>query len=168
MTPKRTAGQPLTGQAEPFPWDDTEVVLAGSRFYWLATVGPRSRPHLRPVLAVWLDRSMFSTTGPKARKGRNLADNGQCALSARTSALDVVLEGEAKRVVDEDVLRRVAVAYDTKYGWPVTIVDGTFAAPYGAPTAGPPPYYVYEIRPETVFAFTTDESPPRPTRWRFL
>lgn len=50
----------------------------------------------------------------------------------------------------------------------VTIVDGAFAAPYGAPTAGPPPYYVYEIRPETVFAFTTDESPPRPTRWRFL
>jgi hypothetical protein len=36
----------------------------------------------------------------------------------------------------------------------------------GAPTAGPPPYQVYEVTPTTAFAFGKDES-FSPTRWRF-
>ena len=34
-----------------------------------------------------------------------------------------------------------------KYGWPVVVEGGAFQAPYGAPTAGPPPYLVYEAFP---------------------
>jgi hypothetical protein len=41
-------------------------------------------------------------------------------------------------------------------------------APYGAPTAGPPPYEVYAVAPEVVYAFgVDDEHAPRSTRWRF-
>ena len=54
-----------------------------------------------------------------------------------------------------------------KYGWPPTVADGAFDAPYGAPTAGPPPYEVYEITARTVYGFGTDEEhAPRSTRWR--
>jgi hypothetical protein len=36
----------------------------------------------------------------------------------------------------------------------------------GAPTAGPPPYEVYEVIPKTAFGFSTDLS-FGPTRWDF-
>jgi hypothetical protein len=59
----------------------------------------------------------------------------------------------------------VAEAYAAKYGWRVAIRDGAFVAD-GAPTAGPPPYDVYELTPATVFGFGTDEQHGA-TRWRF-
>jgi hypothetical protein len=37
---------------------------------------------------------------------------------------------------------------------------------HGAPTAGPPPYEVYEVIPKTAFGFNTDLS-FGPTRWHF-
>ena len=49
------------------------------------------------------------------------------------------------------------------------IVDGdVLIAPYGAPTAGPPPYEVFRIDPATVHAIGTD-APfiGRSTRWTF-
>lgn len=82
-------------------------------------------------------------------------------------AVDVVLEGTAEKV-DSAHLQRVAHAYAWKYGWPPTVKDGAFDAPYGAPTAGPPPYEVYEITPTVVYGFgTDDEHAPRSTRWQF-
>lgn len=50
--------------------------------------------------------------------------------------------------------------------WHVTVRDGAFHGAEGAPTAGPPPYDVYEVRPATAYAFGTEE-PARSTRWRF-
>jgi hypothetical protein len=49
----------------------------------------------------------------------------------------------------------------------VTITDeNMFDAPYGAPTAGPPPYRVYEITPGFVYAFgTSDNLGVRSTRF---
>jgi hypothetical protein len=66
------------------------------------------------------------------------------------------------------MLQSVRDAYEAKYGWPPEVRDGAFDAPYGAPTAGPPPYHVFRIEPEVVFAFGTgDATAPRSTRWRF-
>jgi hypothetical protein len=66
------------------------------------------------------------------------------------------------------VLQAVADAYRAKYGWPVTVQGPFFDAPYGAPTAGPPPYRPYEVRPATVFAFVNDDAlGASSTRWRF-
>ena len=76
-----------------------------------------------------------------------------------------MVEGTAAKVSDETRLHRVAEAYWAKYGWPVTVRDGAFYAD-GAPTAGPPPYEVYEVTPATAFGFPTDETFTA-TRWRF-
>ena len=159
----------LTGEdVAPIPWAEARDRLANERFYWLATVHVDGRPHVRPVLAVWVGGALYSSTNPTARKGRNLAGDPRCSVTARTDDLDVVLEGTATRVTDDETLERVAGAYWSKYGWPVEIRDGAFDAPYGAPTAGPPPYVVYEIAPVRIFGFgTSDDLGPRTTRWRF-
>ncbi len=157
-----------TPPTSPMPWAEAERRLAGTQTYWLATTTPEGRPHVRPVLGVWVDGALHTTSSPAARKARNLAEDDRCSFSLSADAVDVVLEGRAAKVVDTDHLQRVADAYDEKYGWPPTVADGAFDAPYGAPTAGPPPYEVYEITPTVVFGFGTDEvHAPRSTRWTF-
>lgn len=154
---------------EPLSWDEVRQRLAGERWYWLGTAGPAQRPHVRPVLAVWLGDKVYSTTSPGAAKGRNLQLHPECSLAARAAAMDIVVEGPASWVGDRHLLENIASAYDSKYGWPVTITqDNMFSAPYGAPTAGAPPYRAYEITPRLVYAFGTDDDlGVRSTRFRF-
>lgn len=154
--------------AEVLPWAEGNRRLSRAQEYWLATVHPDGRPHVRPVLAVWVDGALHSTTGPRTRKGRNLVGNPRCSLTLRSEGIDLVYEGSATRVSDPARLQRAAAGYNAKYEWPATVLDGAFDAPYGAPTAGPLPYDVYEITPTAVFAFGTDETfAPRSTCWRW-
>lgn len=161
-----TGAEPGT---EPMSWEDVRQRFAAGRSYWAATTGPGGRPHVRPVLAVWVDDRVYSTTSPGAAKGRNLERHPQGTLTASTPAIDIVVEGPASWVGDRRLLEKIAAAYDSKYGWPVTITaDGMFDAPYGAPTAGPPPYRPYAITPRVVYAFGTDDDLGiRSTRFRF-
>ena len=136
----------------------------------MATAGRDGRPHVRPVLAVWVRDKIYSTTGPGARKGRHLRARPECSIAARAPAIDIVVEGATSWVDDRNLLEQIATAYDSKYGWPVTITDeNMFDAPYGAPIAGPPPYRVYEITPTVVYAFgTSDNLGVRSTRFHLL
>lgn len=155
--------------AVPIDWAETARLFAAERWYWVATTGDEGRPHLRPMLAVYLDERVYSTTSPAARKGRDLARRPLAALAGRAPAIDIVIEGRVTWIDDRQVLERVGEAYRDKYGWPVTVTaDGAFDAPYGAPTAGPPPYRVYELTPTVAYAFGTDDSlGERSTRYRF-
>jgi nitroimidazol reductase NimA-like FMN-containing flavoprotein (pyridoxamine 5'-phosphate oxidase superfamily) len=147
------------------PWPEARRRLAEARTFWLATVRPDGRPHVVPVLAVWLDGALHFTSNATARKARNLARSSRCVVTTGAPALDLVVEGEATRVRDDAKLQRAAEVYASKYGWRVTVRDGAFHAD-GAPTAGPPPYELYEVTPTTVFGFGTDETLGA-TRWRF-
>jgi hypothetical protein len=160
-----TGGEPGT---QPVPWEEVRQRFAAERWYWLATTGPGGRPQARPVLAVWLRDKVYSTTSPGAAKGRNLQLHPECSLAARAPGIDIVVEGPTSWVSDRSVAQDVAAAYDEKYGWPVTLTDeNMFDAPYGAPTAGPPPYRAYEITPKLVYAFGTgDDLGARSTRFR--
>ena len=60
------------------PWELARAVLADTRLYWLATVHPTGRPHVRPVLAVWVNGALYSTSTKASRKGRNLAADPCC------------------------------------------------------------------------------------------
>jgi len=163
------AATKLTHDPEPaLDWNTMFEAFGAGHSYWFATVDRTGRPHVRPVLAVVADGQVFTSSSPQARKAQNLRGEPRCSLTLGATGMDVVLEGVAARVDDDATLQRVAAAYDAKYGWPVTIVDGAFDAPYGAPTAGPPPYEVLEIRPDRVYAFGIDEEhAPRTTRWAF-
>jgi hypothetical protein len=150
---------------EPLSWDEVRQRFDAERWYWVATTRPDGQPHVRPVLAVWVGDKAYSTTSPAAVKGRNLALRPGCSLTARAPAIDIVVEGDTSWVEDRQLLERIAAAYDTKYGWPVTITDeGLFDAPYGAPTAGLPPYRPYAITPRssTRSAQATTWAPAQP------
>ncbi len=125
-------------------WDGTRVLRGPSRVRTPLSRWRRHgwRPHVRPVLGVWVGGSLHTTSSPTARKARNLALNDRCSFSVSVDAVDVVLERAAEKVVNSARLQPVADAYASKYGWPPTVKDGAFDAPYGAPTAGPPPYEV--------------------------
>lgn len=81
----------------------------------------------------------------------------------RVDGVDLIVEDRAEFVTDQPTLERVAEAYRNKYGWPLEIRDGQAHAPFGAPTAGPPPYRPYVITPRgsTAWASPTS-SPPGP------
>jgi hypothetical protein len=74
-----------------------------------------------------------------------------------------VLEGEAHRVTDEATLQAAAPLFSD---WGPTVRDGAFWHEYSAPSAGPPPWDLYEMTPTTAFGLATGE-PFGATRWRF-
>jgi hypothetical protein len=77
----------------------------------------------------------------------------------------VSLEGRAARVTDEAMLQRLARVF-AGGGWAPTVADGGFTHDFSAPSAGPPPWYVYEFTPDDAYAVATKE-PGGATRWTF-
>jgi hypothetical protein len=149
-------------------WDEAGRLFAAERSYWVATTSDDGRPHVRPVLAVWVDERIYSTTNAAARKARNLTSRPSAALTAQAPAMDIVIEGPIAWIDDPQRLRRIGEAYQEKYRWPVTVAGTAFNAPYAAPTAGHPPYRVYELTPRVAYAFGTDNNlGERSTRFRF-
>jgi hypothetical protein len=163
--------KPLTNDGrdgQTLPWAQARERISQARWYWLGTIHPSGRPHVRPVLAVWVGGALYTTSSPQARKGRNLDRDGRCTVTVTADDMHLVLEGDASKVTDPAALEIAADAYRAKYDWPVTVVDGAFDATYGAPTAGLPPYRPYQIRPATVFGFVNDPAlGPSSTRWQF-
>ncbi|MFK3982813.1 pyridoxamine 5'-phosphate oxidase family protein [Micromonospora sp. NPDC050397] len=153
--------------AEPTPWAEARESLASAELYWLSTVRPDGRPHVTPLLAVWLDHALYVCTGPDERKARNLAVNPHCVLTTGSNALheglDLVVEGDAVRLTDDTALARVADAYATKYGedWRFEARDGAFHHVSGAGQ----PALMFEIAPTTAFGF--GKGSYSQTRWRF-
>lgn len=155
------------GPASSGPWETArQIVETAPATYWLATVRPDGRPHVMPILAVWVNGMLFFTAGQGTRKARNLVLNSHCVVAVEQEPLDLVIEGSARKTRDDETLRRVAERYATVYDWHVTVRDGAFHDTEGAPTAGPPPYDVYEVTPRTAFGLPVGVS-FGPTRWHF-
>ena len=135
---------------------------------FLSTTSPDGRPHAVPVGALWVDGVWWFTSGPGTRKSKDLAADPRCVVSVALDGMDVIVEGRATRVTDEATLLRMAAVYSSQ-GWPASAVfdEGAgFTADYSAPSAGPPPWYLYRVEPEVVFGLGTAE-PYGATRWRF-
>ena len=130
---------------------------------WLATAGPDGRPHVRPVGVLFTDGPAYFNTGVRTQKAKNLARDARCALTVATHPFDLVVEGVARPVRDHAVVERVAELF-TAAGWSPSARDGLLYAEYSAPSAGPPPWQVYEMVPTSVHAFATAE-PSGATRW---
>lgn len=162
-----TAERPRNSQESVLTeWAAARERLADARLYWLTTQRLDGRPHVVPCWAVWVDDALYTTASSSSTRGRHVANNPTCVVSISSPGLDLVVEGSITKVSDEAGLGRAAAAYEAKYGWPLTIRDGAFDAPYAAATAGPGPYELYQVKPSTVFGFPNDE-PFTPTRWRF-
>jgi general stress protein 26 len=147
------------------PWDETERALAEAELYWLTTVRKDGRPHVTPLVGVLHDGAMHFCTGVGEQKARNLDHSDRVALTTGMNTwargLDVVVEGNAVRVTDDDALRRAADAYLAKYGdaWRFEVVDGAFRHGSEDPAA------LFRIEPSKVLAFAKD--PHAQTTYRF-
>jgi pyridoxine/pyridoxamine 5'-phosphate oxidase len=145
-------------------WAEARRRLAEAELYWLTTVRSDGRPHVTPLIAVWLDGALHLCTGPHEQKARNLAANPRCAVTTGTNTLsdgyDLVIEGEAVRVTGDVELTRVAAAYLTKYGptWTFTPRDGQLHGAGG-------PALTYRVAPTTAYGF--GKTTPSQTRWTF-
>jgi hypothetical protein len=123
---------------------------------WLTTINPDGSPHVTPLGVVQLNGAWYFSSGPATRKSRNLDRDPRCVVSVATDPFDLVIEGAAERVADKDELASVAEAF-VNQGWPAEVAGDALTAEFSAPSAGPPPWYVYRIRPSTVFALGTSE-----------
>jgi hypothetical protein len=169
MEPSETTNLDIYG-SPPIPWDRAEEALAlgtptREAAVFLGTVRPDGRPHAAGIGAAWHDGHVYFTSGPGARKARNLQANPACTISARVPGIDLVLEGEAARVTDAATLEAIAAIYRAG-GWPAQVDGDAFTAPFSAPSAGPPPWHLYRFTLRTVFGVATAE-PYGATRWRF-
>lgn len=151
------------------PWSKARDGLIASNTpdipFFLGTVRPDGRPHSAGIGALWYDGDLYITSSPKARKARNMAANPACTISVRLPGLDLVLEGKVQRVTDKPTLEKVAALY-REGGWPAQVEGDAFTAPFSAPSAGKPPWYVYRFTFDTAFGVATAE-PGGATRWKF-
>ena len=166
-TPIETKNLDSYGNA-PLPWSRPRDLFAAVIFLpatFLGTTRPDGRPHAAGIGALWIDGDIYFTSGPGTRKSRNLAANPACTIAARLATIDIVLEGEAVRVTDGPTLERVA-ARCREDGWPVQVEGDAFTAPYSAPSAGPPPWYLYRFTIHTAIGNATAK-PDGASLWRF-
>jgi nitroimidazol reductase NimA-like FMN-containing flavoprotein (pyridoxamine 5'-phosphate oxidase superfamily) len=154
--------------AKPTEWSQAHKGLSEAEVFWLSTVRPDGRPHVTPLLSVWHSDALYFSTGPEERKAKNLQQNPSCILTTGRNrlddTLDLVVEGVAEKVDGEDELRRVADAFESKYGTHFTAPEGTWFGLGDAIRAGE--VLLYRVTPTTVFGFGKGKQFSQ-TRWRF-
>ena len=134
-------------------WDETRRVLEEAELFWISTVRSDGRPHVTPLVAVWLDGALYFSTGATEQKAKNLQGNPHVILmtgcNTWNTGLDVVVEGDAVQVTNDDLLRRLASAWTTKWDgrWQYEGRDG------GLHHEGGEMALVFEVKPTKILAF---------------
>jgi nitroimidazol reductase NimA-like FMN-containing flavoprotein (pyridoxamine 5'-phosphate oxidase superfamily) len=135
-------------------WDETRRVLEQAELSWISTVQADGRPHVTPLPTVWLDDAIHFATGPGEQKAVNLRSNRHVILTTGCNqwekGLDVVVEGEAVRVTDEQVLVRLAEAWATKWDgrWHYEVHERAFRHEGGTGAV-----LVFSVTPTKILAF---------------
>src|SRR5687767_3373472 len=100
--------------AQPTPWADVVDALERAELYWITTVRRDGRPHVTPLIGVVRGETIHFCTGLDEQKGRNLEHDDRLAITTGNntwaSGLDVVVEGRAVRIADDEKLRPLADA----------------------------------------------------------
>jgi hypothetical protein len=152
------------------PWAEVPKLLeenpAGpGRSYWLSTTNPDGSPHTTGIGAMWIDGKFYFVSGDGTRKSKNLAVNPHVVISVGLPNLDLTVDGVATKVTDDAKLQHIAEAYAAN-GWAPTVRDGAFYHEYSAPSAGPPPWQVYEVTATKAIGLGGEETAGA-TRWLF-
>jgi nitroimidazol reductase NimA-like FMN-containing flavoprotein (pyridoxamine 5'-phosphate oxidase superfamily) len=113
-------------------WDETRRILESAELFWICTVRADGRPHITPLVAVWLDGALYFCTGPGEQKASNLGGNPRVILMTGCNewhrGIDVVVEGDAVVVAEDGLLERLAQAWRRKWDgrWRFTAHGGVF------------------------------------------
>src|SRR5262249_52565278 len=116
-------------------WAETCRILQAAELFWVSTVRADGRPHVTPVVAVWVDGAIWFSTGAEEQKFANLRGNPHVVLTTGSSSwdrgVDVIVEGAAVQVTDDVVLREIAAAFTSRWDgrWQFAVRDGAFGDP---------------------------------------
>jgi general stress protein 26 len=133
-------------------WDVTRRVLETAELFWISTVRADGRPHVTPLVAVWLDGAIHFATGATEQKAINLQRNTHVILTTGCNqweaGLDLVVEGDAVQLTDDALLERLAGAFATKWDgrWQYQALNGTFRHAGGVAM-------VFAVRPTKILVF---------------
>ncbi|MGH3644143.1 MAG: pyridoxamine 5'-phosphate oxidase family protein [Mycobacterium sp.] len=147
----------------PADWAAVGAALTSAELYWLTTVREDGRPHVTPLVGLWVDDSFVFCTGPEEQKARNLAHGRAVAVTTGTNTwkagLDVVVEGDAERITGLEATTALADAYREKY-------RGEWDFTPGADGFEPDGHlaHVFRVMPTKVLAFA--KAPHGQTRFR--
>ena len=135
------------------PWEETRRLLETAELFWIITFRMDGHPHLTPLVAVWLDGSLYFCTGDTEQKARNLRRNPHVILAAGNlhwnAGIDIVVEGDAVQITDENLLKRLVTVWATKWDgrWQYEVREGAFYGEDGKPIR------VFSVTPAKVLAF---------------
>lgn len=77
-------------ELETISWQDATESLAAAGTFWMATIREDGRPHVRPILAVWVEDALHFVASTTSRKWANLAHRPVCSVSTGTPGMDLV------------------------------------------------------------------------------
>jgi len=122
-------------------WDEIGRLLEAAELFWICTVRPGGRPHVTPLVAVWVDGAIHFQTGAQEQKFANLRSNPHVALLTGCNqwdrGVDVVVEGDAVQVTDSATLERLSTAWARKW-------DGRWNDPLSE---------VFSVVPTTIYSY---------------
>ena len=139
-------------------WEETRRRLEAAELFWISTVRADGRPHVTPLVAVWLDDAIHFCTGGAEQKSVNLTANRHVILTTGCNhwdrGLDIVVEGDAAPVTDGAALARLAAAWEAKWDgrWRYDVGDGCFHHPGSEERV-----LVFSVAPTKVLAFAKGE-----------
>jgi general stress protein 26 len=148
--------------ASPTSWEDAVRALEAAELFWITTVRPDGRPHVSPLVAVWLDDAIHFSTGATEQKAVNVRVNPHVILTTGCNdwdrGLDVVIEGDAVRTTADATLQRLADAWRLKWDgqWQYEVHEGSFRSPTEAAGGAAGEWreaLVFSVAPTKVLAF---------------
>lgn len=134
-------------------WNETRRSLETAELFWICTVRTDGRPHVTPLVAVWLEGVIYFCTGAQEQKAVNLRANQHVILMTGCNqwdgGVDTMVEGDAVQVTDQGLLARLAKAWSTKWDgrWNYEAPDDGFRDPEGGAVV------VFAVKPVKVLAF---------------
>ena len=137
-------------------WDETRQVLESAQVFWISTVRADGRPHVTPCAGVWVGGVLYFDTGITQQKAINLRVNRHVILTTGCNrwdgVLDVVVEGDAVRVTDDDLLIRLAEVWATRWDgrFRFQVRDGSFYQEHDDDLE----VLVFSVTPTKVLAFS--------------
>jgi nitroimidazol reductase NimA-like FMN-containing flavoprotein (pyridoxamine 5'-phosphate oxidase superfamily) len=139
------------------PWSHVEQRLKDAKVFWIATIGPRGRPHVRPVDGLYLDGKIYVGGSPETRWVRNVSTNPEVSITLDGGYDVVIVEGVVETLTpDRELAERLAAASKAKYP-EYGMKPGDYERP-GVLAARPRVAYAWKAFPKDVTRFRFEGS----------
>jgi hypothetical protein len=107
-----------------------------------------------PVWGVWWDGAVWFSSSPRSRRARSLARRPACTVATADPHQPVAVEGDARRITDDDVVAAFAARANAKY-------EVDYGVDFYRENA------TFRVAPRRVIGLDDADFTGTPTRWTF-